>query len=42
MTTGQAILALCVGLPLLALLIGAAIGSHFGPEYFTGSEDPHL
>ncbi len=40
MTAGQAILALCVGLPLLALLIGAAIGSHFGDV--TGGEDPHV
>lgn len=28
-----------IGLPLLALLIGAAIGSHFGDV--TGSDDPH-
>lgn len=40
MTAGQAILALCVGLPLLALLIGTAIGSHFGDV--TGSDDPHI
>lgn len=39
MTAGQAILALCVGLPLLALLIGAAIGSHFGDT--TGSDEVH-
>lgn len=37
MTTAGAIIAICIGLPLLAVLIGAAIGSHLD----TGSEDPH-
>lgn len=38
-TTGVAIILLCIGLPLLALLIGAAIGSHFGGT--TGSDEIH-
>lgn len=38
-TTAAAIFALCIGLPLLALLIGAAIGSHFGGT--TGSDEIH-
>lgn len=39
MSTAGAIIAICIGLPLLAVLIGTAIGSHFGAD--TGSEDPH-
>lgn len=40
MNPGIAIGLIVFGLPLLALLIGAAIGSHFGEV--TGSDDPHL
>lgn len=40
MNSGVAIGLIVFGLPLLALCIGAAIGSHFGDT--TGSEDPHL
>lgn len=36
MSTAGAIIAICIGLPVLAVLIGIAIGSHFD----TGSEDP--
>lgn len=39
MSTAGAIIAICIGLPLLAVLIGAAIGSHFGDV--TGGDDPH-
>lgn len=39
MTTGAAITLICIGLPVLAVLIGTAIGSHFGAD--TGSDDPH-
>ena len=35
-------LLLLPGLPLLLLAAWIAILSHFGPEYFTGSDDPHL
>jgi len=34
-------LLLIPGIPLMLILAGIAICSHFGPEYFTGSEDPH-
>lgn len=37
MNPGIAIGLIVIGLPLLAVLIGIAIGSHFD----TGSEDPH-
>ena len=30
MSTAGAIIAICIGLPVLAVLIGIAIGSHFG------------
>lgn len=40
MTTAGAIIAICIGLPLLAVLIGTAIGSHFGDV--TGGDDPHV
>ena len=39
MNPAATIIMLVVGLPLLAVLIGIAIGSHFGDT--TGSEDPH-
>lgn len=39
MNSGIAIGLIVFGLPLLALLIGAAIGSHFGRD--TGSDDVH-
>lgn len=35
-------LLLLPGIPLLLILAGIAVCSHFGPEYFTGSDDVHL
>jgi len=34
-------LLLIPGIPLLLILAGIAICSHFGPEYFTGSDEVH-
>lgn len=38
MNASIAILAICIGLPLLAVFAVVAMLSHFGPEYFNGDD----